>query len=94
MDELPRLRPLSAKALRIDLDSERQVTLGDLRNGILTLLAAWIGYFLVVNFFIRSLDKVVVPYLDLPLGDLLAAQGLMFLFVGALALLIRHRHRR
>jgi len=91
MHRLSRLRPPSAKALHIALNAERQVALGDLKNGILTLLAVWIGYFLVVNFFIRSLDKVMVPYIHMPLGDLLAAQGSVLVFVGALALLIRRR---
>ena len=86
--QLPRPR---AKAIQLPLDSERRVSLVDLKNGILTLLAIWIGYFLVINFFIQVLDDINVPYVDLSLGQLLAAQGVFVIFASALIMLIRHQ---
>jgi hypothetical protein len=86
--QLPRPR---AKAILLALDSERRVSLVDLKNGILTLLAIWIGYFLVINFFIQVLDDINVPYVDLSLGQLLAAQGVFVIFASALIMLIRHQ---
>ncbi len=85
-------RSLSPVArLEIALDPERRVTLGDLKNGILTLLGAWLGYFLVINFFVQTLDRINVPYLDMPLGQCLAAQGMAVMFFCALVLLIRRQ---
>jgi len=77
--------------VQIALDAERHVALVDLKNGILTLLAIWIGYFLVINFFIQVLDDINVPYVDLSLGNLLAAQGVVFVFCSALVMMIRHQ---
>ena len=51
---------------------------------MLTTLGAWIAYFLVINMFVRSLNKVVVPVLDMPLGFYLAIQGTAVVFVVAL----------
>lgn len=62
-----------------------------LRRGMLAMLASWIGYFFLINMFVRSLNKVAVPVLDLPLGFFLAVQGTLAIFVIALALLARRR---
>jgi len=85
------LRRPRVKAVQIAFDEGRRVSLADLKSGILTLLAIWIGYFLVINFFIQVLDNVTVPYVDLPLDQVLAAQGVVLIFASALALLIRHQ---
>jgi hypothetical protein len=87
-----RIRRPSVAAVQIALDAERHVALGDLRNGILTLLGIWIAYFLGINFFIQRLDRIIVPVVELPLGQVLVAQGFFVIFVCALYLLIRHRH--
>jgi len=86
--QLPRPR---VKAVQIAFDEGRRVSLADLKSGILTLLAIWIGYFLVINFFIHVLDNIIVPYIGLPLDQVLAAQGVVLIFASALALLIRHQ---
>ena len=87
---MQRLRP-RAKAIQLSLDEGRRVSLIELKNGILTLLAIWIGYFLVINFFIQVLDDITVPYVELSLGQLLAAQGVFVIFASALIMLIRHQ---
>ena len=70
---------------------ERRYGVGGLRRGILTMLAGWIGYFLLINMFVRSLNKVMVPVLDLPLGFFLAMQGAVVIFVLALYFLAKQR---
>ena len=55
-----------AKAIGIALDSDRRVRIEDLRSGILLMLGAWIAYFVVVELFIRTLDRIIVPVLDVP----------------------------
>ena len=79
-----------AKAIGITLDSDRQVRLEDLRSGILRMLGAWIAYFVVVELFIRTLDRIILPVLDVPMSALLAAQGCALLFLATLYLVTRH----
>lgn len=86
---LPRPR---VRAVQIALDAERHVSLVDLKNGILSLLAIWIGYFLIISFFIQVLDDINVPYVDVSLGYVLAAQGAIVVFATALIMLVRHQH--
>jgi putative solute:sodium symporter small subunit len=75
-----------AKAL---LSNEQRAAWGELRKVMLTTLGAWIAYFLVINMFVRSLNKVVIPVLDLPLGLYLAIQGTAVIFVVALYMVSR-----
>ena len=84
-------RPM-VKTVQIALDDERHVALADLKNGILTLLGTWIAYFVVINAFIQQLDKVVVPFVEMPLGVFLVIQGLVLVFLGSVYLLLKHRH--
>lgn len=70
---------------------ERRYGVGGLRRGMLAMLAGWIGYFLLINMFVRSLNKVIVPVLDMPLGFVLAIQGAVVIFVIALYVLVKWR---
>ncbi len=70
---------------------ERRYGVGGLRRGILAMLVGWIGYFLLINMFVRSLNKVIVPVLDMPLGFFLAMQGAVVIFVIALCVLVKWR---
>jgi putative solute:sodium symporter small subunit len=70
-----------AKAL---LSNEQRAAWGELKKVMLTTLGAWIAYFLVINMFVRSLNKIVIPVLDMPLGVYLAIQGTAVIFVVAL----------
>ncbi len=70
---------------------ERRYGMGGLRRGILTMLVGWIGYFLLINMFVRSLNKVTVPVVDMPLGFFLAMQGAVVIFVIALCVLVKWR---
>ena len=58
-------------------------------RGMLAMLAVWLGYFIVVSMSVRSLNKVMVPLLDMPLGVFLAAQGTAVIFLAALILLVK-----
>jgi putative solute:sodium symporter small subunit len=68
---------------------ERRYGVGGLKRGLLGLLAGWIAYFIAINMFIRSLNKVIVPVLDLPLGIFMAMQGAVVIFVVALVFLTK-----
>ena len=51
---------------------------------LLVMLGLWMAYFLLVNWFGHSLNKVAVPVLGIPLGTYLAAQGAAIVFAVAL----------
>jgi putative solute:sodium symporter small subunit len=65
---------------RVLLGYEQRLARGELRKTMLTALGAWIAYFLVIYMFVRSLNKIVIPVLDMPLGFCLAIQGTAIMF--------------
>jgi putative solute:sodium symporter small subunit len=69
---------------RVFLGYEQRLARGELRKTMFTALGAWIAYFLVINMFVRSLNKIVIPVLDMPLGFCLAIQGTAIMFGVAL----------
>jgi len=71
------------------LDLEQRLGLRRLKRGMLTMLAAWLAYFVVINMWVRSLNKVIVPVFDMPLGVFLVAQGTAVIFVAAVVMLVR-----
>jgi putative solute:sodium symporter small subunit len=71
------------------LGLERQFGLNRIKRGMLTMLAGWLGYFVVISMSVRALNKVTVPLLDVPLGVFLAVQGTAVIFVAALVLLVK-----
>jgi putative solute:sodium symporter small subunit len=68
---------------------ERHFGIRRLRRGMLTMLAAWLGYFALISMWARTLNKVTVPVLDMPLGMFLVAQGTVVIFCAALVLLVK-----
>ena len=44
------------------------------------MLAVWMSYFLLVSWFVHSLNKIPVPVLGIPLGTYLAVQGAAVVF--------------
>jgi len=48
------------------------------------MLGLWMAYFLLVNWFVHSLNKIAVPVLGIPLGYYLAVQGAAIVFAVAL----------
>jgi putative solute:sodium symporter small subunit len=51
---------------------------------LLVMLAAWLSYFLLINWFVHSLNKIAVPVIGIPLGTYLAIQGAAIVFAVAL----------
>jgi hypothetical protein len=68
---------------------ERHFAIRQLKRGMLTMLAAWLGYFALIKLTVRSLNRVMVPVIEMPLGEFLVAQGTAIIFVAALILLLR-----
>jgi putative solute:sodium symporter small subunit len=60
-----------------------------LRRVMLAMLTAWLGYFAVISMWARTLNKVTVPFFDIPLGMFLVAQGTAVIFCAALVLIVR-----
>lgn len=54
------------------------------RKLLLTMLGLWLTYFLLVNWFVHSLNKIAVPVIGMPLGTYLAVQGAAIVFAVAL----------
>lgn len=51
---------------------------------LLVMLGIWMTYFLLVNWFVHSLNKIAIPVLGIPLGTYLAVQGAVIMFGVAL----------
>ena len=81
--------PIWADLAEMTHGLERHLGLSRLKRGMLTMLAGWLGYFVVVSMSVRALNKVTVPLLDMPLGVFLAAQGTAVMFLAALILLVK-----
>jgi putative solute:sodium symporter small subunit len=56
---------------------------------LLVMLGLWMSYFLLVHWFVHSLNKIAVPLLDIPLGTYLTVQGAAIVFAVALFRLAR-----
>jgi putative solute:sodium symporter small subunit len=54
------------------------------RKLLLVMLGLWLSYFLLVNWFVHSLNKIAVPVIGIPLGTYLAIQGAAIVFAVAL----------
>jgi putative solute:sodium symporter small subunit len=59
-------------------------TVSRVKKLLLIMLGLWMSYFLLVNWFVHSLNKIAVPVLEIPLGNYLAAQGAVIVFGVAL----------
>ena len=58
---------------------------------MLTLLASWAVFSFAVQTFVRSLNKITVPVLEMPLGMYLAVQGSLIVFAILLFWLAKRR---
>jgi hypothetical protein len=76
---------MAAMTLRL----EQHIGVSRLKRGMLTMLAAWLGYFIIISMSLRTLNKVMVPWLEIPLGVVLVAQGTAVIFFAALILLAK-----
>ena len=76
---------MTAPMLRL----EQHFGIRPLRRVMLAMLTAWLGYFAVISMWTRALNKVIVPFLDIPLGMFLVAQGIAVIFCAALVLVVK-----
>lgn len=83
-----RRRSPQARAL-IETQARMQAYWDRSKNMMLVMLGLWITYFLVINFFVRTLNRITVPVLEFPLGFFLAGQGAVIVFVVTLVWLAR-----
>jgi len=78
--------------VRTALNAWQGLRLARLKTLIFALLVAWIAYFAAVNMFARTLNRIDVPLLGLPLGVYLVIQGATVVFIVVLYSFIK-RHR-
>jgi putative solute:sodium symporter small subunit len=64
--------------------AQNSPTIARMKRQLLVLLGLWMTYFLLVNWFVHSLNKIAVPVLEIPLGTYLAVQGAAIVFGVAL----------
>ena len=61
------------------LDAQNSPAFARIKRLLLLMLAVWMSYFLVVSWFVHSLNKIAV--FGVPLGTCLAIQGAAIMFV-------------
>jgi putative solute:sodium symporter small subunit len=62
------------------IDAQNSPTWARAKKLLLVMLAVWLSYFLLVNWFVHSLNKIAVPVIGIPLGTYLAVQGAAIVF--------------
>ena len=50
------------------------------KNLMLVMFGAWLAFFFVTHTFMKALNKIVVPVLELPLGFYMPVQAAMIVF--------------
>jgi putative solute:sodium symporter small subunit len=50
------------------------------KNLMLVMFGAWLAFFFLTHAFIRTLNKIVVPVLELPLGVYMPIQAAVIVF--------------
>ena len=78
-----------AELATVAFDLEERFGLRPFKRIMLAMLAAWLAYFAVITMWVRALNKMTVPLLDIPLGVFLVAQGTAVIFLVALVILLR-----
>jgi putative solute:sodium symporter small subunit len=56
---------------------------------MLVMFGAWLVFFFVISTFVRTLNKITVPVVELPLGFYMPVQAAMVVFVVTLFWLAR-----
>jgi putative solute:sodium symporter small subunit len=51
---------------------------------MLVMFGLWLTFFFVIHTFVRSLNKITVPVLDLPLGIYMPVQAAIIVFLVSL----------
>src|SRR5581483_4389891 len=71
------------------VQAQNSPTVARMKKLLLVMLGIWMSYFLLVNWFVHSLNKIAVPVIDIPLGTYLAVQGAVIMFGVALFRFVR-----
>ena len=66
------------------IQAQSSPLLARMKKLLLVMLGLWMTYFLLVNWFVHSLNKIAIPVLGIPLGTYLAVQGAAIVFGVAL----------
>jgi putative solute:sodium symporter small subunit len=66
------------------LNAQNSPTWARAKKLLAVMLGLWVTYFLLVNWFVHSLNKIAVPVIGIPLGTYLAVQGAAIVFAVAL----------
>jgi putative solute:sodium symporter small subunit len=66
------------------IDAHNSPVWARLRKLLLVMLGLWLSYFLLVNWFVHSLNRIAIPVIGMPLGIFLAVQGAAIVFAVAL----------
>jgi putative solute:sodium symporter small subunit len=71
------------------LTAQRQHMVAMLRPTVMVMLPVWLVYFIAIKLFVKSLNAITVPVVDMPLGTYLVIQGSVVAFAVILVLLTR-----
>ena len=71
------------------LAAQRQHVVAMLRRTMMVMLPVWLVYFFAIKLFVKNLNAIAVPYVDMPLGTYLVIQGSALAFTMMLYLLTR-----
>jgi putative solute:sodium symporter small subunit len=71
------------------LAAQRQHVMAMLRPTLMVVLPVWLAYFFAIKLFVKSLNAITVPVVDMPLGTYLVIQGSVVAFAVILVLLTR-----
>jgi len=83
-EEIPMLNQLIGGLPQVLFDAQNSPYVARYKKPLLVMLGLWMTYFLLVNWFVHSLNKIAVPMLGIPLGTYLAVQGAAIVFAVAL----------
>ena len=69
--------------------AQHQQVIAMLRRPMLIVLPVWLVYFFAIKLFVKNLNAITVPVVDMPLGTYLVIQGSVVAFAVILVLLTR-----
>ncbi len=82
--EIPMLNQLLGGLPQVLDEAQNSPYVVRYKKPLLVMLGLWMTYFLLVNWFVHSLNKIAVPLLGIPLGTYLTIQGAAIVFAVAL----------
>jgi putative solute:sodium symporter small subunit len=71
------------------MTAQSQQVVALLRRTMMVMLPVWLVYFFAIKLFVKDLNAITVPVVDMPLGTTLVIQGSALAFAVTLVLLTR-----